>query len=585
MDITEKKEGITIIDNVVNLGETMRTELENKIKERLSAIYSDAEKEEKALRLLEKTLDCHRERSQGRQDFTEKNSILITYGDSIVDGQTHGMKVLKDFMGRFVEDAIETIHLLPMYPYTSDDGFSVTDYREINPELGDWEDIRELSEDYGLMFDAVINHISRSSRWFQGYLRGEAPYTDYFITCDPEADYHTVTRPRALPLLTEVQTESGPKHVWTTFSEDQIDLNFQCPELLAEIVDLLLMYADRGARYIRLDAIGFMWKELGTSCMHLPQTHQIIKLFKDILHVYAPKVRIITETNVPHQDNISYFGDDGDEADLVYQFPLPPLVMFSLLTGNAKVLSEWMRTLELPSEKVTYFNFLSSHDGIGVRPVEGLLKKEELQILVDATLRNGGEVSYKDNGDGTKSPYELNINYQDALAGPDRSDRERIGKFLAAETILLSLQGVPGIYIHSLLGSRNDYYDKTVSGLPRRINREKLEYSYLKEQLTEDTNRREIFREMIRRLQIRRAESAFSPLARQEVLNLDSRVLVLVRENPQTNSKICVLVNVSGDSVGLSLPEVRGENLLGQEFVDGSIDLRPWECAWIRQEI
>lgn len=585
MDITEKKEGITIIDNVVNLGEIMRTELENKIKERLSAIYSDAEKEEKALRLLEKTLDCHRERSQGRQDFTEKDSILITYGDSIVDGQTHGMKVLKDFMGRFVEDAIETIHLLPMYPYTSDDGFSVTDYREINPELGDWEDIRELSEDYGLMFDAVINHISRSSRWFQGYLKGEAPYTDYFITCDPKADYHTVTRPRALPLLTEVQTESGPKHVWTTFSEDQIDLNFQCPELLAEIVDLLLMYADRGARYIRLDAIGFMWKELGTSCMHLPQTHQIIKLFKDILHVYAPKVRIITETNVPHQDNISYFGDDGDEADLVYQFPLPPLVMFSLLTGNAKVLSEWMRTLELPSEKVTYFNFLSSHDGIGVRPVEGLLKKEELQILVDATLRNGGEVSYKDNGDGTKSPYELNINYQDALAGPDRPDRERIGKFLAAETILLSLQGVPGIYIHSLLGSRNDYYDKTVSGLPRRINREKLEYSYLKEQLTEDTNRREIFREMIRRLQIRRAESAFSPLARQEVLNLDSRVLALVRENQQTNSKICVLVNVSGDSVGLSLPEVRGENLLGQEFVDGSIDLRPWECAWIRQEV
>ncbi|MFQ8690020.1 MAG: sugar phosphorylase [Blautia sp.] len=563
----------------------MRTELENKIKERLSAIYSDAEKEEKALRLLEKTLDCHRERSQGRQDFTEKDSILITYGDSIVDGQTHGMKVLKDFMGSFVEDAIETIHLLPMYPYTSDDGFSVTDYREINPELGDWEDIRELSEDYGLMFDAVINHISRSSRWFQGYLRGEAPYTDYFITCDPKADYHTVTRPRALPLLTEVQTESGPKHVWTTFSEDQIDLNFQCPELLAEIVDLLLMYADRGARYIRLDAIGFMWKELGTSCMHLPQTHQIIKLFKDILHVYAPKVRIITETNVPHQDNISYFGDDGDEADLVYQFPLPPLVMFSLLTANAKVLSEWMRTLELPSEKVTYFNFLSSHDGIGVRPVEGLLKKEELQILVDATLRNGGEVSYKDNGDGTKSPYELNINYQDALAGPDRPDRERIGKFLAAETILLSLQGVPGIYIHSLLGSRNDYYDKTVSGLPRRINREKLEYSYLKEQLTEDTNRREIFREMIRRLQIRRAESAFSPLARQEVLNLDSRILALVRENPQTNSKICVLVNVSGDSVGLSLPEVRGENLLGQEFVDGSIDLKPWECAWIRQEI
>ena len=438
------------------------------------------------------------------------------------------------------------------------------------------------AEKYGLMFDAVINHISRSSRWFQGYLNGEKPYTDYFITCDPNADYSAVTRPRALPLLTKVETKEGEKYVWTTFSEDQIDLNFGCPEVLAEIVDILLMYADKGAKYIRLDAIGFMWKELGTSCMHLPQTHEIIKMMKDILHEYFPGTRIITETNVPHKDNISYFGTDGDEADLVYQFPLPPLVMYSLIKGNAEVMSDWLKTLQLPNDKVTYFNFLSSHDGIGVRPVEGLLDKDEVKLLVDAALTNGGEVSYKDNGDGTKSPYELNINYQDALAGPDASDEERIAKFLAAETILFSLQGVPGIYIHSLLGSRNDYYGKTTSGIPRRINREKLELSYIRKQLTETSNRKTIFEAMIKRLDIRRKESAFSPLAEQKVLKLKPEVLSLIRENRETGAKVYVLVNVSDAIQSIELPEMEGRDLISGQDVSGAVRLNPWECAWVK---
>lgn len=560
----------------------MKKELATKVKERLRAIYADSQKEEKAFRLLSEKLSVYEEDSSGGEVFSERDSILITYGDTIVDGAECGLRVLSKFLKEFVRDSIGNVHLLPMYPYTSDDGFSVTDYRQINPELGSWEDVENLSAEYGLMFDAVINHISKSSDWFQGYLKGESPYRDYFITCDPKADYSAVTRPRALPLLTEFETSEGVKHVWTTFSEDQIDLNYGCPELLAQIADLLLMYAQKGARYIRLDAVGFMWKELGTTCMHLPQTHEIIKLIKDIFRVYSPKTRIITETNVPHEDNISYFGTDGDEADLVYQFPLPPLVMYSLITGSAKTLSDWMKTLQLPSDKVTYFNFLSSHDGIGVRPVEGLLSKEELQLLVDTALKNGGEVSYKDNGDGTRSPYELNINYQDALAGPDASDHERIVKFLAAETILLSLQGVPGIYIHSLLGSRNDYYGKTTSGIPRRINREKLEFTYIREQLLGDSNRRKIFEEMIRRLEIRREESAFSPLSSQQVFQWKPEVLTFVRENGQTGSKVLVAVNVSGKTQQIVSSELKGIDLLSENKIDGVLNLNPWECAWIK---
>lgn len=561
----------------------MNGELKRILESRLKKIYIDEGKQVDAIEKINAVLDKYQEAQVKENVFSEKNSILITYGDSIVEGEENGLQVLGRFLENYVKDAIQSVHLLPMYPFTSDDGFSVVDYKEINPLLGTWEDIKKLSENYGLMFDAVINHISRSSEWFQGYLKGEAPYKDYFITRDPDADYSKVTRPRALPLLTKVDTAEGVKYVWTTFSEDQIDLNFECPALLAEIIDILLMYAANGAKYIRLDAIGFMWKELGTTCMHLPQTHEIIKLMKDILKVYYPETCIITETNVPHKDNISYFGEGGDEADLVYQFPLPPLTMFSLLTGNAEKLTKWASELDLPSDKVTYFNFLSSHDGIGVRPVEGILTEEERQILVDAAFRHGGEVSFKDNGDGTQSPYELNINYQDALAGPDASDEERIAKFIAAETILLSLQGVPGIYIHSLLGSRNDYYGKTLSGIPRRINREKLEYSYLEKELDGETNRSKIFNELIRRLQIRGKETAFSPNADQKVLQLTPKVFALIRCDKASDNTIEVLVNVSGDVVEIKNLEVQGTNLLSGKKVEGDIQLMPWECAWIKK--
>lgn len=137
-------------------------------------------------------------------------------------------------------------------------------------------------------------------------------------------------------MLTEFDTKEGKKSYWTTFSTDQIDLNYQSIDLYKEILSILLYYTQNGARMIRLDAIGFLWKELGTTCMHLPQTHKVVQSFRKILDEAAPGTLIITETNVPHKENISYFGEGEKEAHMVYQFPLPPLVMFSILTGNSE---------------------------------------------------------------------------------------------------------------------------------------------------------------------------------------------------------------------------------------------------------
>lgn len=551
--------------------------LKEKLKKYFEFIYPENDAEE-IIKSIEQLVGKYSRIPRNSSWISEKDAMLITYGDSIIEKGKSGLETLNKFLTEYVKDAISTVHILPMFPYTSDDGFSVVDYKKINPNLGDWNDVDKLSQNYKLMFDAVVNHISKSSEWFQKFIKQEKPYDEYFITCDPNADYSKVTRPRTLPLLTKFDTANGEKYLWTTFSEDQIDLNFKSIDVYLEVLDVLLTYASRGARFIRLDAIGFLWKELGTTCMHHPKTHEIIKSYRAILDEYMPGTFIITETNVPHKENISYFGNGRDEAHLVYQFPLPPLTMFSILTENASKLSEWADKLDTPKPGTTYFNFLSSHDGIGVRPVEGILNEEEKKILVDNTLKNGGVISYKNNSDGSKSPYELNINYQDALASPDESDEVRINKFIAAETILLSMQGLPGIYIHSLLGSRNDYYGKETSGIPRRINREKIDINYLEEQLNSSTNRKKIFDEMLRRLKIRSEHKEFAPDSRQKILNLDKRVFAL--ERISEDEKVLAIINVSSDEIDLNLG-VKGIDLLSDNNIDKSVKLNPLQSVWI----
>jgi glucosylglycerate phosphorylase len=519
--------------------------------------------------------------SEQKPWVTEDDVMLITYGDSIKENGKAPLVTLREFLEQYAKDTLRSVHILPFYPYTSDDGFSVVDYREIDPELGSWSDVNDLAQNFDLMFDAVINHISKSSEWFQGYLKGDPVYKDYFVEADPAADYSKVTRPRALPLLTPFETTEGVKHIWTTFSEDQIDLNYQNPKVLLEILDILNMYALNGSRYLRLDAIGFMWKKMGTTCMHLEETHALIKLIREVLELSAPGTILITETNVPHKDNISYFGNGYDEAQMVYQFPLPPLTLFSFHTGNARKLSEWAASLEPTTEATSFFNFLSSHDGVGMRPTEGILTDEEKQFMVDKTLEHGGRVSYKNNGDGTKSPYELNINYLDALTHPDDDDAARTKKFLAAHTILLSVIGVPGIYIHSLLGSRNDYKGVEESGINRRINREKLNKNELIAELEGDTLRNKIFTEFSNRIKMRRSETAFSPNAAQDVLFLDDRVFSIMRSNKETNERMAVLVNVSNEQIELDT-ELAGVDIISGIKVDKSISLSPYQAMWVK---
>lgn len=505
---------------------------------------------------LVREIEAARRRMPGApaRELCERDVLLIAYADQVREAGRAPLATLADFAGAHLRGVVSGIHLLPFYPWSSDDGFAVKDFFAVDAAFGTWAHIEGFRPDFDLMFDAVFNHMSAQGEWFQKFLADEPAFRDYFVTVTGDPDLTQVVRPRALPLLTEFQTVRGPEKVWTTFSADQVDLNFKNPAVLLATLRALLFYVERGAKFIRLDAIAYLWKEIGTSCIHLPQTHRVIQLWRAVLDEVAPGVRLITETNVPHADNISYFGTGTNEAQLVYNFALPPLVLHSLATGNAEKLMRWATTLQPPAPQTTFFNFLASHDGIGMNPARGILSSEEIDALVARATAHGGLVSYKHNSDGSTSPYELNLTYFDALSNPAAAEpvEIQIKRFLVAHAIQFALAGVPGIYFHSLFGSRNDRAGAAASGIPRRINRQKLSRAGLEAELhTPGSLRAQVFAGLRELLALRRSSRAFAPAARQVVWELDPRIFALVRESVDGTERFLCLHNVSNTTVPL----------------------------------
>ena len=504
----------------------------------------------------------------GRGELSQRDALLITYGDQVREPGLAPLRTLGAFLREHAAGLVSGVHVLPFYPSSSDDGFSVMDYRSVDPELGDWDDLRDLGRSFDLMYDLVLNHVSAQGEWFQRFLQDDPAYRDWFIVVEDDPDLSQVVRPRALPLLTPFRTASGERRVWTTFSADQVDLNVANPDVLLELIDVLRFSVARGARFIRLDAIAYLWKEIGTPCIHLPQTHRVIQLMRTVLDEVAPGTLLITETNVPHADNVSYFGDGTNEAQLVYNFALPPLVLHAIATGSAEALAGWAASLRLPSDRVTFFNFLASHDGIGVNPVRGILPQAEIDAIVGRAEAHGGFVSYKHDPDGSKSPYELNVNYFDALSDPGAAEPidTQVRRFLLAHAIMLAMPGVPGIYFHSLFGSRGDRAGAEASGIPRRINRQKLPLADLERELGDPGSlRSQVLAGLGGLLRMRSSCAAFHPAGRWEVVPSDPRVLALRRHAPEgeRGSVVC-LHNVSGERVAADR-------------------LEPYEVRWTRE--
>jgi len=558
------------------------------ISERLNALYTK-EDAKKAYEGVKELVKKYKKRVKSTEyHLSEKDTILITYGDQVQCINESPLETLKNFLDTHLKGVINSVHILPFYPYSSDDGFSVINYSEVDPKLGSWREIEEISTHYRLMVDGVINHVSQYSHWFKAYLAHDEEYKNFFLDVDPTIDLSAVIRPRATPLLSEFLDKDEKIHnIWTTFSRDQVDLNYSNYKVLLAVLDALFYYVEKGSTLIRMDAIAFIWKEIGTECVHLPQTHELIQLMREVLHEVAPEVIIITETNVPHNENISYFGSGEDEAQMVYNFALPPLLVHSVLHEDTQKLTTWAKTLTLPSDKVCFFNFTASHDGCGLRPVSGILSEEEIDVLVKNTESHGGLVSYRNTPEGEK-PYEINCSYIDILSSPIDSMQERAKRMLLTQAVVLAMPGVPGIYFHSLVGSTNYLEGVKLTGINRSINREKLNYKLLVEKLTTDGNPEKIiFASYKRLISIRTHEKAFNPFGKFEFLDLGKAVFAILHYSNDEKESILALNNFSNDTISITLPESINypvEDLLSEQRVDkpSKISLDPYQVLWLK---
>ncbi len=522
--------------------------------------------------------------------WDERDVWLISYGDSIQSEKEKPLSVLKRFLDQHLRDEISAVHILPFYPYSSDDGFSVINYVEVNPSLGEWADVEAIGENFKLMADCVINHCSSRSLWFDNFKKGEGIGHDYFFEASPDDNLSAVVRPRTSPLLRPTETAGGLKYVWCTFSHDQVDLDFRNPSVLLEFLGIIKLYLDRGIRIFRLDAIAFLWKEIGSSSLNLPQTHEIVRLIRTVVEHYANDGIIITETNIPNRENLSYFGN-ANEAHMVYNFSLPPLLLNSFLREDCSHLKTWLMSMPPAQDGTAYFNFIASHDGIGLRPAEGLLDDEELSAMVETISKFGGKISWRALDNGENRPYEMNISLFDALKGTHAGEDDyAVARFICAHAIMLALEGIPAFYIHSLFGTRNDYRRVENTSHNRSINRHQWLLPELEGCLLSASSHQAIFERLKSLIQLRRAQRAFHPNATQYTLHINSQVFAFWRQSSDRRQSIFALHNISRTVQSIKLTEL---NLIatddwidlvsGLELGDlsGSLELQPYQFVWI----
>lgn len=487
--------------------------------------------------------------------FSEKDMMLITYGDMVRARGRTGLSALAEFLADFRrgEPVFSTLHVLPFFPYTSDRGFSVVDFRQVDPRLGSWNDIRALGRVFRLMFDGVLNHASSRSQPFQEMLSGNPEFADFAVAfrspdeLAPE-QRRVLRRPRTSDVLTRYESLDGPLWVWTTFSRDQIDLNYRNPRVLLSAVATLLFYVRMGADLVRLDAITYFWKALGTSSASLEQTHAIVKLFRDVLDIAAPLVSLVTESNVPHAENMSYFGAGGDEAQIIYNFALPPLVLHAFYRGDATRLSRWAAELEYPSSEATYLNILDTHDGIGLPGVGDILPPEEITFLVETARQHGAFISYR-TGENGDVPYEINTTWYSALNYENDGEPRalQVQRFVASRSVALALRGIPAVYLHALAGSRNDIRLALQTKVKRDVNRSTLDFEILQRNLADPSSKLHLLSESLRRLlRTRILTRAFHPNGVQRVLPLSPALFAVLRVSPEGGEHVLCLTNVTG---------------------------------------
>ena len=529
--------------------------------------------------------------SKGKQgkkiSISEKTSVLICYGDSLLNGNKEKtLKIFRKFYKKKLEKFFEVIHFLPFYPSSSDSGFSVKDHYRVDKKLGDWSDINRQSKKTNIMADIVINHASSKGLWFKNFLRNKSPGKEYFLTVSKKFNISKVIRPRENKLLKRIGIFKKNNLLWRTFSEDQIDLNFKNPKVILRFIKIIINLANNGVTIFRLDAIAYLWKRSGSKCVNLKETHEIIRLIRIVCNSLKSKPIIITETNLPEKENLSYLGVNNNESHWIYNFSLPPLLVYSFLFEDSTYLNKWSKNL--PTTKIgnNYLNFIASHDGIGMRPVEGYLNKDRLSKFFKRLKKNGGQLSYRKIQGSSKKVYEANITLFNAFQKTDydRKGRYFLERYISAHAIMIGFEGIPAIYFNSIFGTSNDEHKYIISGNKRDLNRYKWNKNRLENLLKNKTSKESIYYQRIMNLIfIKKQNKAFHPNAKRENFNLGKKIFCFKRTSLDKKQIIYNITNLSSKYQILNLNNKfkKFKNLLGRSKISYGLKLKPYETLWL----
>jgi sucrose phosphorylase len=404
-----------------------------------------------------------------------KNKVqLITYADRLGGSN---IKTLHRLLKGPLVGLFGGVHILPFYYpiHGVDAGFDPIDHTKIDPTLGSWADIKELGQDVDLMADLIVNHVSSYSPQFLDYSeKGDTSVNkDMFLTMSTifpngatEEDLLTIYRPRPGLPFSYITLKNGQKHLlWTTFSEQQIDINVMHPQGQAYLESVLRTLHDNGITMVRLDAVGYAVKKPGTSCFMIPETFDFIEYLTRQAAALEIEVLVEIHSHFLRQIEIAH------QVDRVYDFALPPLVLHAIFNHTSRYLKQWLEIS--PRNAVTV---LDTHDGIGMIDIgadgsdhedrPGIIPSEELVALVEKIHSNSNGQSSLASGTAASNLdlYQVNCTFYDALGCCDND-------YLLARAIQFFVPGVPQIYYVGLLAGENDMNLLAKTGVGRDINR------------------------------------------------------------------------------------------------------------------
>jgi sucrose phosphorylase len=303
----------------------------------------------------------------------------------------------------------------------------------------------------------------------------------------------------------------------------------------------------------------------------------------------------VTETNVPHEQNISYFGDGTDEAHMVYNFALPPLVLHTFYSEDTAAISEWAAGLELPSGHTHLFNMLDTHDGIGVQGVKGILERKQIDALIERAEEHGAYVSFKPTDEG-EEPYEINCTWWSAINydGSDEPIAFQVKRYVASRSLALVLKGIPGIYTHGAIALPSDHALVEKTGIKRDVNRGVIDTEIFREHLHQPGSKRSLLRLEQREIsKMRTRHRAFHPRGEMRVLTPSVSVFAVLRISPEGDRRVLALTNVTGEVVHidvptaeLSVPDTNWYDLVSGEHLSASgevlsVELGPYDVVWL----